>query len=1242
MKMSNMQMPYTIWSPSLILFLSIALSSDFLKASGGSDTFPLHRPLADLREAALQSVGRDGPRYPDVGILNTVRKSRAVHSSSSSAARVQNADSDDCSGGYAILSMANYDVMEALMPLLLESLYGIELPGTSDTGPNNLARHALVVGVTSKAVQSCIRLRRRYKHACLDDFLSGMYEGDNRYPDFRFLAYGLAKFKYIVNVLSTGTSILYVDADVVFRRNPFPSLLASTVDIAVATAPPPCGTLPTEPDWSILDNHEYTEPSSAVPHVASGPQQQVKNVRRMLQHSDEAGSQGYAPGITFFRNTPGVMRCAYALELDMCNPAFKDPNATVFEQEHFAAFMPLCSEALGLQLEELPATKYITTCGADFSHELWRGNDSPVVAVHISGRLESSLLDRQKIMEGLVGVKASALIYAAANHVDPRGSSPSALGRKPESKAPAAVSDAKLDQLAEAVSETVAMDWVCGQLRRESVQDCSLWKQTSCRMERCWRRRYSSSSCAVPAVAFGAKRLFGSRTIMTNTEAAAVEAVVSSASIPEPPNPLLANVSFPKYDEVKPEHVVPGVRQLLSELHAEIDKLESEVVPTWSGLVEPLEKIGDRHQRVWGIVSHFKGVKDSPELRAAVEEVQPENVKLSLRLSQSRPLYSAFKALREGPQWSQLTPAQQRIADNELRDFVLGGVALEGEAKERFNAIQQELTQLATKFSNNVLDATKSFKKLLTDPADVAGLPATSLGLAAQQAAREGHEGATPENGPWLITLDFPSYFPVMTHAKNRALREELYRAYISRASSGDSDNGPIIERILELRAEKARLLGYDNFAELSMASKMASLDKAESLLEELRSASHAAAEKDKQEVQEFATSQGFEGQLEWWDVSYWAERLRESKYNISDEELRPYFALPNVLEGLFKLANRLFDVEVVPADGEAPVWHPDVQFFKVLKAGQPKAYFYLDPYSRPAEKRGGAWMAEVVGQSRLLAPPGSAVRLPVAHMVCNQMEPVGGKPSLMTFREVETLFHEFGHALQHMLTEVTDGLASGIRNIEWDAVELPSQFMENWAYDRATLYSFAKHFETAAALPRVDLLIPGVRVAREPLPEELYSRLKAAKNYRSGTMMLRQLHFSCVDLELHARFKPGQGKSVYDVDQEVAARTLVMKPLLEDRFLCSFSHIFAGGYSAGYYSYKWAEVLSADAFNAFEEAGLDNEAAVRDTGARFRDTVLALGGSVAPAEVFVRFRGREPSTRPLLQHNGLLAVAAA
>eukprot|EP00882_Tetradesmus_deserticola_P020535 GHRQ01022185.1.p1 GENE.GHRQ01022185.1~~GHRQ01022185.1.p1 ORF type:complete len:423 (+),score=233.68 GHRQ01022185.1:219-1487(+) len=413
----------------------------------------------------------------------------------------------------------------------------------------------------------------------------------------------------------------------------------------------------------------------------------------------------------------------------------------------------------------------------------------------------------------------------------------------------------------------------------------------------------------------------------------------------------------------------------------------------------------------------------------------------------------------------------------------------------------------------------------------------------------------------------------------------------------------------------------------LLLLLQMATSVRAEELLEELRAKSFSAAQQDLADAQAFAAGRSHEGELLWWDVAFWAERLREDKYDLSDEELRPYFALPAVLDGLFKVAKRLFDVDVVPADGEASVWNPDVRFFKLLAGGSPRAYFYLDPYSRPAEKRGGAWMAEVVGRSRLLPPaagsaPGSP-RLPVAHMVCNQSPPVDGQPSLMTFREVETLFHEFGHALQHMLTTVDEGLVAGIRGVEWDAVELPSQFMENWCYDRPTLYSFARHYQTG-----------------EALPEDMFSRLKAAKTFRSGTQMLRQVHFSSIDLELHSRFTPGAGESVFDRDAAVAQKTQVMPSFPQDRFLCSFSHIFAGGYSAGYYSYKWAEVLSADAFGAFEEAGLDDDAAVVSTGRRFRDTVLALGGSKAPELVFESFRGRQPSTDALLRHNGLLAAA--
>lgn len=676
---------------------------------------------------------------------------------------------------------------------------------------------------------------------------------------------------------------------------------------------------------------------------------------------------------------------------------------------------------------------------------------------------------------------------------------------------------------------------------------------------------------------------------------------------------------------MKAEHVVPAIRQLLEETNSAIDSLEENVEPTWAGLVEPLEKIVDRIGRAWGTVSHLKAVKDTEALRKAVEEVQPEKVKVMLRLSQSKPIYEAFKSIKEGDLWNSLTEAQKRIVDGELRDFVLGGVALEGEAKERFNEIQQELSKLSTDFSNNLLDATKAYKKLLTEKSEVEGLPDSALALAAQQAKGEGHEDATPENGPWLFTLDFPSFFPVMTHAANRSLREEMYKANITRASSGESDNTPIINKILTLRQEKAKILGFDNFAEVSMASKMADLASAEELLEKLRVASYDAAVKDLDDVKKFAAEQGFSEELALWDVTYWAERLKEAKYAISDEELRPYFALPNVLDGLFKLAKRLYDVDIVPADGKVPVWDKDVRFFEVQKNGKAKAYFYLDPYSRPAEKRGGAWMDEVCSQSKLFAEGEDAVRLPVAHMVCNQTPPVGDDPSLMTFREVETLFHEFGHASQHMLTEQGEGLVAGIRGVEWDAVELPSQFMENFCYDRATLDGFAKHYQTG-----------------EPLPEDLFQKLLAARTYRSGSMTLRQIHFACTDLELHARFTAGGEETIFDRERKVAERTTVMKPLPEDRFLCGFAHIFAGGYSAGYYSYKWAEVLSADAFSAFEEVGLENEDKVAETGRRFRDTVLALGGGKAPGDVFREFRGRDPSTEPLLRHNNLLPAAAS
>jgi len=692
-------------------------------------------------------------------------------------------------------------------------------------------------------------------------------------------------------------------------------------------------------------------------------------------------------------------------------------------------------------------------------------------------------------------------------------------------------------------------------------------------------------------------------------------------------NPLLIGKGLPPFEAIKPEHVVPAMTQLLAELDEELAILEAKVTPTWSGLVEPLDRLGERLTWSWGIVGHLMGVKNSPELREAYETVQPQVIQFSNKLNQSQPLYKAFKALRNGDEWSSLEPAQKRIVEAAIKDAELSGVGLEGEKRERFNAIQLELGEFSTKFSNHVLDATKAFSMKLTSKEDIDGLPPSLTSLAAQAARAAGEEDATAENGPWLITLDYPSYVPFMQHSTRQDLREKLYKAFISRASTGELDNTPLIERILELRKEKAQLLGFSSFAELSLARKMApNVEAVEALLEELRSASYDAARQDLEELKAFAASKGAAeaNDLKHWDISFWAERQQEEKFAFSAEELRPYFPLPQVLDGLFSLVKRLFSVTVTAADGQAPVWHEDVRYFQIAdETGTPIANFYLDPYSRPAEKRGGAWMDDCIGRAKIAEAGTTTTRLPVAYLVCNQTPPVDGKPSLMTFNEVETLFHEFGHGLHHMLTKVDYAGAAGINNVEWDAVELPSQFMENWCYDRPTLFGMAKHYETG-----------------EPLPEHYYQKLLAARHYMSGSAMLRQLHFSRVDLELHHRYVPGGSETPADVRNRIAKTTTVLPPLPEDAFLCAFGHIFAGGYAAGYYSYKWAEVLSADAFAAFEDAGLDNEEAIASTGKRYRETVLALGGALHPMEVFKAFRGREPSTVALLRHSGLATAS--
>ena len=686
-------------------------------------------------------------------------------------------------------------------------------------------------------------------------------------------------------------------------------------------------------------------------------------------------------------------------------------------------------------------------------------------------------------------------------------------------------------------------------------------------------------------------------------------------------NPLLYWDDLPPFDRIETHHIEPGIRAILETCEQAVARLEETAPRTWRELMDPLERIEDDLSRTWGIVSHLHGVKNSPELREVYDPLLAEVVRFSNRLGQSKPLYQAYCALRDSEEARGFDPAQQRILESAIREAELNGVGLDDDDRDRYNEISQRLAELSTKFSNNVLDATKAFKVTLTKQEEVDGLPDTLLELAADTARQEGHEQANAKEGPWVLTLDYPSFMPFMQHGKRRDLREKMYRAFISKASDGQLDNTDVAREIIALRIEKSKLLGFETFAELSLSRKMATdAGSVRNLLGELRTAGRGAAERDMEALKALAEVDG-DDELKHWDVPYWSERLREARYDLKDEELRPYFPLPRVLSGLFELTGRLFGVRLEEATGEAPVWHEDVQYFRVLNdRDEPMAAFYLDPYSRPAEKQGGAWMDTLVGRSAVMASGGQTARLPVAYMICNQGKPVGGKPSLMTFREVETLFHEFGHALQHMLATIDYGMASGISNVEWDAVEIASQFMENWCYDRGTLKGLARHYETD-----------------EPLPDEIIDRLLGARTFREGSNTLRQVNFGLLDMELHEHFDPEGTDTILDVQRRIDAETLILPSLEEDRFFCSFSHIFAGGYAAGYYSYKWSEVLSADAFSAFEEAGLENDGEMRRLGRRFRDTVLALGGSRHPMDVFKDFRGRAPTTDALLRQGGLV-----
>ncbi|MFP6767591.1 MAG: M3 family metallopeptidase [Planctomycetaceae bacterium] len=690
-----------------------------------------------------------------------------------------------------------------------------------------------------------------------------------------------------------------------------------------------------------------------------------------------------------------------------------------------------------------------------------------------------------------------------------------------------------------------------------------------------------------------------------------------------PGNPLLTVEGLPPFDLIRADHVESAVHQVLERTTSGIQAIEQTLQDssptTWENTIGALEELGHVWERSWSPVSHLLGVANSEELREAHESVLPDVVALGLRIRQSRPVYGALKALRDGPDWDDLSETQQRIIDNRVRDAELAGIALSEEHQQRFNEIATRLSQLSTDFSNHVLDATKAWDLVLDDPTDVAGMPDTLKQLASQSFNGQTEDQTAhgdPETGPWRFTLDVPSAMPFLQHCRNRSLRERLYLAYVTRASSDELDNAPLIDEILQLRRERAELLGFASFAEMSVVTKMADVASVESMFQLLRDASWQAGQDDLEDLRSLAAAHGQQQPLNHWDQAFWSERLREERFDMTDEQLRPYFPLERVLDGLFALVGRLFGISVEPADGEAPIWHADVRFFRVHDDnGEPIAAFYLDPYSRPEDKRGGAWMDECLARRRI----DGTLQLPVAHLVCNGTPPVGTRPSLMTFREVETLFHEFGHGLQHMLTIVEYPDASGINGVEWDAVELPSQFMENWCYHRPTLLGIARHFETG-----------------EVLPEDLFEKLCRARTFRAGSLMLRQLNFGMVDMQLHHQYDPSSSETVREVKQRIAGLTSILEPLPEDRSLCAFQHIFAGGYAAGYYSYKWAEVLSADAFSAFEDAGLDDEQAVSTTGRKFRDTVLASGGGRHPMDVFRDFRGREPSPQPLLRHNDL------
>lgn len=675
-------------------------------------------------------------------------------------------------------------------------------------------------------------------------------------------------------------------------------------------------------------------------------------------------------------------------------------------------------------------------------------------------------------------------------------------------------------------------------------------------------------------------------------------------------NPLLELEGLPPFSRIKPEHVVPAVDQLLSDARGRVDELLAVDGPfNWQNLVEPLEILDDRLNRAWSPVSHMNSVVNSEALREAYNACLPKLSDYATEMGQNERLFAAYRQVADGGE--SLNQAQRKLLDNALLDFHLSGVDLPKASKDRFKEISQSLSRLTSKFEENVLDATHAWSKLVTDPGVLAGLPESAMGLAHQTAEQRGESG-------WLLTLEFPSYLPVMTYADNRDLRRELYEAFSTRASDqgpngGQWDNTGIMEEILALRHEMAGLLGFSNYSERSLARKMAgSCDQVMAFLNDLARRSHTQAGGELSELEAFAREHhGLEG-LEAWDIGYYSEKLRQDRYAITQEELKPYFPETRVIPGMFSVVERLFGLQITEVEG-VEGWHPDVRFFEIRdRQGKIRGQFYLDLYARP-KKRGGAWMDTCI--TRLFTDEYDQV--PVAYLTCNFSPPVGDTPALFTHEEVQTLFHEFGHGLHHLLTQVDYPAVAGINGVAWDAVELPSQFMENWCWEQQALNLISGHYRTG-----------------ESIPDSLYGKMRAAKNFQSGMQMVRQLEFAIFDFRIHREYDPNRGGRIYETLAQVRDQVAVLKPPAFNRFPHSFSHIFAGGYAAGYYSYKWAEVLSADAFSLFEERGVFD----RDSGDAFLHNILEQGGSRDAGELFAAFRGREPEIDALLRHSGIAA----